>query len=45
MDTQQREKVLAVHFAATKQDKLTADFEAFVNQMQHRGKFEQLKQW
>ena len=45
MDIQQRTKILATHFAATKQNELTADFEAFVYGMQKRGKFEQLKQW
>ena len=45
MDIQQRTKILATHFAATKQNELTADFEAFVYGMQRRGKFEQLKQW
>ena len=44
MDIQQREKILAAHFAATKQDQLTADFEAFVHWMQQKGKLEQLKQ-
>ena len=45
MASQQREKILAVHFAATKQNELTADFKAFVYCMRQRGKFEQLKQW
>ena len=45
MDIQQRTKILATHFAATKQNELTADFEAFVYGMQRRDKFEQLKQW
>ena len=45
MDTQQREKILAAHFAAINRAKPTADFEAFVHWMQQRGKSEQLKQW
>lgn len=45
MDIQQRIKILAAHFAATKQNELTADFEVFVYGMQKRGKFEQVKQW
>ena len=45
MDIQQREKILAAHFAATKQDELTPDFEVFVHRMQQKGKSEQLKQW
>ena len=45
MDTQQREKILAAYFAATKQNELTVDFEAFVYWMRPKGKFEQLKQW
>lgn len=45
MDIQQRIKILATHFAATKQNELTADFEAFVYGMQKRGEFEQVKQW
>ena len=44
MDIQQREKILAAHFAATKQNQPTADFEAFVHWMQQTGKLEQLKQ-
>ena len=45
MDIQQREKILAAHLAVTKQDHLTADFEAFVHWMRQRGRLEQLKQW
>ena len=45
MDIQQREKILAAHFAATKQNKLMVEFEAFVYWMRQRGKFEQVKQW
>lgn len=45
MNIQQREKILAAHFAATKQDQLTADFEAFVQGMWLAKKYEQLKQW
>ena len=45
MDIQQRIKILAAHFAATKQNELTAGFEVFVYGMQKRGKFEQVKQW
>ncbi len=45
MNIQQREKILAAHFAAKKQDELTEDFEAFVHWMQQKGKSEQLKQW
>ena len=45
MDTQQREKVLAAHFAATNQDQPTRDFEAFVHWMQQGDKSKYLKQW
>ena len=45
MDVQKREKILAAHLAATKQEELTADFAAFVYEMQQRGKSKQLKQW
>ncbi len=45
MDSQQREKMLAAHFAATKQDQLTEDFEAFVHGMWQAKRYEQLKQW
>ena len=45
MDIEKREKILAAHLAATKQEKLTADFEAFVYGMQQKDKLEQLKQW
>ena len=45
METRQKEKILAAHFAATNQDQPTADFEAFVSWMQQKGKLEQLKQW
>ena len=45
MDIQQREKILAAHFAATKQNELTPDFETFVYWMQQKGKFERLKRW
>ncbi len=45
MKTQQREKILAAHFAATNQDQPTRDFEAFVHWMQQGDKSEYLKQW
>ena len=45
MDIQQREKILAAHFAATNQDQPTADFETFVYGMWQAEKYEQLKQW
>ena len=45
MDIQQREKILAAHFAATNQDQPTADFETFVCGMWQAEKYEQLKRW
>ena len=45
MNIQQREKILAAHFAATNQDQPTADFEAFVYGMWQAEKYEQLKRW
>ncbi len=45
MNIQQREKILAAHFAATKQDQLTAGFEAFVQGMWQVKRYEQLKRW
>lgn len=45
MNIQQREKILAAHFAATSQDQPTSDFEAFVHGMWQAERYEHLKQW
>ena len=43
--TQQKEKILAAHFAAINQNELTTDFEAFVHEMWQAKRYERLKQW
>ncbi|RKU11723.1 hypothetical protein C6502_07570 [Candidatus Poribacteria bacterium] len=45
MDSQQRKKILAAHFAGINPDELTTDFEVFVHGMRQAKRYEQLKQW
>lgn len=45
IDDQQRDKVLAAHFAATYPSESIADFEAFVHHIYNKGEYDQLKLW
>lgn len=45
MDDQQRDKILAAHFAATHPSESTVDFEAFVHHIHDKGEYDQLKLW
>ena len=45
MDDQQKEKILAAHFAATHPSESTVDFEAFVHHIYNKGEYDQLKLW
>ena len=45
IDGQQKEKILAAHFAATYPNGSTEDFEAFIHRMYREKKFDQLKLW
>ena len=45
MDEQQKDKILAAHFAATHPSEATADFEAFVHHICDKGEYDQLKLW
>ena len=42
---QQKDKILAAHFAATYPSESTADFEAFVHHIYNKREYEQLKLW
>lgn len=45
MDEQQKDRILAAHFAATHPSESTADFEAFVHHIYDKGEYDQLKLW
>ncbi len=45
IDAQQRDKILAAHFAATHLSESTLDFKAFVHRMHRENKYDQLKLW
>ncbi len=45
IDDQQRDKILAAHFAATHLSESTLDFKAFVHRMDRENKYDQLKWW
>ena len=45
IEDQQRDKILAAHFAATHQNESTADFETFVHHIYANGEYDQLKLW
>ena len=45
IDNQQKDKILAAHFALTSPCESTADFESFVHRMRCENKYDQLKLW
>lgn len=45
IDDQQKDKILAAHFAATHLSESTLDFKAFVHRMYRENKYDQLKWW